>query len=246
MSSSGSVHPSQAYLREYVGYKLVNTGIIFITLETIFVALRILSRRIQKTPFGWDDYLVPFALVFCIGNSILGFRKSYAYDISLTGGLILILKVAVQHGGVGHHIEAVAQTPEKIAYWYKTCLIATPVIYVIAAALPKAAILAVYLRIFVDKFSRISCYILVGIVVVNTIANIPALIWKCDPISYGWNPTTPGGSCGDTESRLRYGSLANIVTDVAMLLLPIPLIWKLQTDRATKIGLGFTFLAGGM
>ncbi|KAF2236137.1 hypothetical protein EV356DRAFT_565867 [Viridothelium virens] len=223
MASSLSLsEPSQDYLDQYIGYRLVNVGIAFMVLEPIFVALRLCSRRTQKAPQDWDDYLVPLALVFCILNSILAF-------------------------GVGRHMEFVIQYPEKIAYWYKSSLIALPIMYAIAVSLPKCAILVVYLRIFVDKASRWCTYLVMVVIVSNATATIPACIWKCHPISHGWNPAaSPNGWCDNIEALFRYGTLANIITDVAMLILPMPLIWKLRTNRATKVGLTVTFVIGSV
>ena len=154
--------------------------------------------------------------------------------------------VVVQHGGVGRHLQYVEQFPDKVASYYKIGLIAIPVIYVISACLPKVSILAVYLRIFVEKWSRIACYVLMFMVIANVIGNIPPLIYKCDPISYGWDPTTPGGWCADIEPRVRYVSLINIITDVGMLVLPIPVIWKLHTNKSTKFGLACVFATGSV
>jgi hypothetical protein len=44
----------------------------------------------------------------------------------------------------------------------------------------------------------------------------------------------------------RYGSIPNIVTDVVMLILPMPLIWGLHVSTKVKIGLLVTFLLGSM
>jgi len=49
---------SQSYVNEYSGYRLKDIAIIFIALETVFVALRFWSRRLQKASIGWDDILI--------------------------------------------------------------------------------------------------------------------------------------------------------------------------------------------
>lgn len=142
----------------------------------------------------------------------------------------------MQYGGVGHHVVAI-HDPQTIVYWYKSCIIATPIIYCSAVAFPKLAILAVYLRVFVDRFSRITCYIVATIAILTAIVSLPAVIW---------DKTISGGRCKDTQALFRYASLRYIATDVAMLIQPIPVIWKLHMLRTTKVGLVFTFLLGGM
>lgn len=66
-------------------------------------------------------------------------------------------------------------------------------------------------------------------------------------MSYLWDKSQLHGWCIPQEPHLRYGtSLTDIVTDVVMLILPIPLVWNLQTSRKVKIGLMVTFLTGSM
>lgn len=56
----------------------------------------------------------------------------------------------------------------------------------------------------------------------------------------------PEGSCLNGGLLFRYGSLPNIATDVAMLIIPLPTIWKLQVSRLTRIGLFLTFALSSM
>jgi hypothetical protein len=44
----------------------------------------------------------------------------------------------------------------------------------------------------------------------------------------------------------RYGSIPNLVTDVVVLILPLPLVWGLHVSSKEKIGLLVTFLLGSM
>ena len=66
---------TQAYLDEFNGDQLRTTCIIFIVLDTLCVALRFWSRRYQKAPFGWDDYLIIPAWICTVGVAIDGLRK---------------------------------------------------------------------------------------------------------------------------------------------------------------------------
>lgn len=68
----------------------------------------------------------------------------------------------------------------------------------------------------------------------------------CKPIKYNWDKTIPGGHCGDLNGIFRWTSLPNLITDIAMLILPLPMIWKLHTGLSQKIGLSPTFVTGSM
>jgi len=134
-----------------------------------------------------------------------------------------------------------------VAYWGRTCLVAVPILYAVAATIPKFVILAVYLRIFVDKQSRIVCYIVGAVLMSAVIVNVALSIWQCSPVAYAWDKTIPGGHCSNNvQAHIRWGSLPNIITDVVMLILPLPVVWKLNTSRRSKIGLTITFLTGSM
>ena len=68
----------------------------------------------------------------------------------------------------------------------------------------------------------------------------------CNPFKANWEPTLPGAKCIDKENFFRYGSVPNIVTDLAMLIIPIPVVWGLKASTRMKIGLTITFVIGSM
>lgn len=156
--------------------------------------------------------------------------------------------VALEHGGVGHHLEVVAQlSPEKLPYWGKTCLIAIPALYAPAVTFPRLVVLAVYLRVFTDKRSRSTSYVLAAVTIVACIVNVILSMWPCDPYAFKWDRTIEGGYCRvDGQLHLRIGGLPNIPTDLAMLILPLPVILRLNTSTRIKLGLTTTFLMGGL
>lgn len=149
-------------------------------------------------------------------------------------------------GGVGYHEDALRiSDPDKLVVWAKFVLI-IPEIYLSAVLFPKLAILAIYLRIFNKAPYRITCWVLAAVLVANCIATTIAGFLTCVPLEYLWDPTIPGGHCFDINAYFRWASLTNIVTDVVMLILPLPVIWKIHTSRNVKMGLTFTFATGSM
>ena len=75
-----------------------------------------------------------------------------------------------------------------------------------------------------------------------TIATILAACLICRPIAYDWDQTIPGGSCGNQVTS----SAINLVTDVAVLVTPMPSICKLQLATYTKVTLIIVFGLGIM
>ena len=73
------------------------------------------------------------------------------------------------------------------------------------------------------------------------------IVFNCKPIRYFWDKSIPGGKCyGDTLLESYLLGAANIVTDIAVLVLPIPWLAKLQMDTSKKLALIGTFLLGSL
>lgn len=62
------------YFEQNISATLVAISAVFIALDIIFVGLRFYSRRLSKTPWGWDDTLMCPALVFNLGTCSLTLR----------------------------------------------------------------------------------------------------------------------------------------------------------------------------
>ncbi|KAL8957176.1 MAG: hypothetical protein Q9193_005487, partial [Seirophora villosa] len=58
-----------------------------------------------------------------------------------------------------------------------------------------------------------------------------------------WDHNVPG-RCIDELTFARYTSIPNVVTGFAMLILPLPMVWRLKISVQQKIALTATFLHG--
>ena len=126
------------------------------------------------------------------------------------------------------------------------CLYAAQVVYGPATAFPRFSILFFYLRIFPVRSFRIGVYILIFLIAGLCISITMAATFQCSPVAYAWNKTIKGGTCFDQVAYLRWQTLPNVLVDVAMLVLPLPMIWRLNTSHGQKIGLTLTFLTGSV
>lgn len=126
-------------------------------------------------------------------------------------------------------------------------LVAIEYVYLGGVNIPKLAILALYRRLFLPKKGiRLVIHILMGVLIAQTIANLVAASVACVPFAANWEPTLPGAVCINKELFFIWSSFPNIVTDVIMLALPIPVVWNLQTTTRLKIGLTITFAVGSL
>lgn len=199
------------------------------------------SVRSHGAPMTLLSFRDIFSAQLCVPVlSVSKARKGSKY-LTLT-----IAIASVVDGGVGHHEAALALTdPEKLVLATKFFFVLS-LLYLAAVVFPKLAILAIYLRIFVQPRFRTACYILAMLVIANWVGNTVAGLLMCKPLQYFWDHTITGGHCFHIKERRCWASLINIITDVAMLVLPLPIIWKLHTSRSVKIGLTITFATGSV
>ncbi|CAG8953097.1 hypothetical protein HYFRA_00003292 [Hymenoscyphus fraxineus] len=227
---ASSFHPtaaSHAFLSQNDSTSLVVTAIVFIVLETIFYGLRTLSRYYQKIPFGWEDALMLLGWVTCLTLAADGI-------------------VSVRFGTGQRFLKVIQEHPEKIPSWGRNNLYAIPMIYCFAVNLPKMSVLGLYLGIFLDKWSRWTCWILLFVCGASGIVNFFTVAFQCNTPEAIWTPLLPGGRCDNVDAHITYSAIVNILTDLVMIILPISLVKKLQVTKKVKIGIALTFLSASI
>lgn len=66
----------------------------------------------------------------------------------------------------------------------------------------------------------------------------------CRPFAFNWDPTIPGGVCGDRNRVYVSAGVLNVVTDFMVIALPVPHILGLKLVLRRKLGLLFMFTMG--
>jgi len=116
-----------------------------------------------------------------------------------------------------------------------------------AAALPfvKTSILLLYIRIFGRlRYMRIMAWV-VGVINFAygfTVMLVCAL--QCVPLQSLWDMTITDKRCINSGLFFILGSIPDFVTDLIILLLPLPAIWQLHTSTAQKAGITGVFALG--
>lgn len=77
------------------------------------------------------------------------------------------------------------------------------------------------------------------------IATALVIILQCLPVESNWNREMKA-RCINFPAALTAFAAVNVLTDVTILVLPIPLIWALQTTTARKIQLTGLFSLVGL
>ena len=124
------------------------------------------------------------------------------------------------------------------AFW------AAQIVYKLTINLTKTSICLLYLRIFsyVIWFRR-AVYATMAYVLLYAISSIVATIFQCTPIRRAWDHSADG-SCINLTKFWYANAGANIVGDVIILVLPMPMVGGLQLPNRQKWGLALVFGLG--
>ncbi|KAJ5356390.1 hypothetical protein N7517_010999 [Penicillium concentricum] len=168
-------------------------------------------------------------------------REDWAILISLIFSLVYLALVAAQlHYKMGVHSSLLSS---HILQQQLKCLWAAIPMYNASLAFTKFSILFQYLRIFPGKPFRLACYFMMAVVATYSSWAIVSGFVNCVPVAKFWNKDLPG-SCLNFEAVWFFNASMNITTDIALLMLPMPLLSKLQLPRTQKIALMGVFAMG--
>ncbi|KAE8393535.1 hypothetical protein BDV23DRAFT_180596 [Aspergillus alliaceus] len=192
------------------------------TLAAIAIILRVIARiRIQHATVAADDWLIVAALISVTANLVC----------TIIGG----------YYGLGKHVWVV---PFDDAITVVRILFAYVLIYVVAIPIIKISIILFYRRIFGMNWAMWICvFLTLGYFVSCYIAFLVC----CQPLSYYWTQYRDpnGGKCIFNLYPFYIGNAAaNVATDAVILIVPIPLVWKLQMRTTQKILVSSIFLLG--
>lgn len=151
----------------------------------------------------------------------------------------------VKRFGLGRHLAYVLATdPGKLDGHLKAVLL-NELVHPFAVAIPKICVVLVFLRVFTDRRERLAAKILIATVLATWLSFNIALAFQCRPVKFNWDKSIPG-TCFDTALFAQSSSIPNIVTDLAILVLPIRTVMALRISLGRKIGLLFIFLTGSV
>ena len=89
----------------------------------------------------------------------------------------------------------------------------------------------------------LALHVITAVVVGYSIAIIFALILACHPVSRNWDANVDG-VCVNRTALYIATAVTNIVTDLALISLPIPLVLNLNMPKSQKVYLFLMFVIG--
>lgn len=202
---------------EYFG-----TVTVLLILSTLAVILRFLARSIARSTYGYDDWIMLFAL-------------SWEYALAITSYISI-------HNGSGKHILMLDADQVKA---FGKCFFIGTLFFGAGCFALKLSILFFYHRIFAVRKFTMWC-IAIGLVSIAwIIAFVVSQFLICRPVECFWDKSNPECKCVNATHIGFYVTLPpDILTNIALLILPIPWLWNLQMHRRKKIAITFIFLLG--
>lgn len=108
----------------------------------------------------------------------------------------------------------------------------------------KVGLLLSYYRAFITTRFRVAAATLGMITICVFLTNLFSIMVQCTPTK-GFRLNI-GRDCFDQNAFYTTSWVLNVVSDVAVLILPLPVIWGLQTSTSRKISLSVLFLLGAL
>lgn len=187
---------------------------------SVFVILRLMSRFFVVKKPGWDDYTM-------IAAWLLAFGATFSIIFGTTKGL-------------GRHqdhvpdqwLEAMQQSAYAFSVLYNPALMAT-----------KTSILIFYLSL--SKTQKLFRWATISTLVVVNVGGLALTILnivQCRPVSAAWmSPVPVTAHCTNIVTIYLSSAPLNIITDLAILFLPMPILTSMRLPKKQKIILVITF-----
>ena len=83
-----------------------------------------------------------------------------------------------------------------------------------------------------------------GLAVSWSVMNIFTIFFDCRPLARNWNKEIPNGKCDNVAGVFLGVAIIDIVVDLGILILPVPIMWRLQMPRHLKLGAILAFGLG--
>ncbi|KAJ6256196.1 hypothetical protein Dda_9031 [Drechslerella dactyloides] len=201
---------------------------VFFILAVIMVLMRIYTRVFIIHKFGLDDWCMVLALISVAAFTTLQF-------------CFLI------YGGVGYHIWDV--TPEQLQYCFKFIYFHL-IGYTWSITLIKMSILFLYERIIPTTHPMRK--VLTGFMVIQIVYFLVSeftFIFQCSPIAGGLDfdfRMHGAPKCIGLKPMLYSFCIIHIFMDLALLILPIRVIWELQMPIKRKLSTLSLFVIGAI
>ncbi|KAL4981840.1 hypothetical protein BDW68DRAFT_196014 [Aspergillus falconensis] len=187
--------------------------VVGLALSSVCLIMRTYTKARIMRKLWWDDFCIIVAWAMITQTLIL-----YGYT----------------YGGIGVHIWNLTVPTFNI---FQKTVLAAAIIYVPALAFAKLAIIMLYYRLLNSlQPYRYLLWFIAAVIAGYSVALMLALIFACHPIERAWNAAITTGSCIDRPAVYLATAITNTVSDLVLIVVPIPAVVRLHLPTIQKIG----------
>ena len=169
-----------------------------------------------------------------------------ALVLSCFDGLQLMSTVMVNMADTGRHMAYIVSVdPNRVPEHFKG-IVVLEFFHPAAVAFPKLLVVLMYLHILTNKCERMVAKGLLVFIGATWLSFTVAAMFQCTPFAFNWDKTVASGKCFNIQAFANSSSVPNILSDIAVLILPLRTVWGLKISVGRRIGLLFIFLTGSL
>ncbi|KAI0539636.1 hypothetical protein GGR58DRAFT_499870 [Xylaria digitata] len=184
------------------------------------LGLRLWSRSIKNASLAFNDYMAILALIFAIAENAFA-------------------------GVLGVHVSDIVATNPSLLQLYSKLTVPGVILWAAANTCVRLSILSLYTILFPNRRFRYICYGAVAISVGFFIVVFLEAFLLCTPVEFNWDKSIPGGVCNQSTAFFVSGIL-NLIIDAFIVVLPMPMLFKLQLPLFKKLGIVVMFSLGAV
>ncbi|KAK0368713.1 integral membrane protein [Colletotrichum limetticola] len=129
---------------------------------------------------------------------------------------------------------------------YSITTYVTAPVFMLCNGFTKLSLLTFYLHLSPQKWFRVAVWTGIAVVSLYTACITILMLFHCNPVRKAFDFTITGGKCLDVGILYMATAVSNIITDVMLFILPMPMIFSLRMKMASKIGAVIIFAIGSM
>ncbi|KAH6696669.1 hypothetical protein BKA61DRAFT_247692 [Leptodontidium sp. MPI-SDFR-AT-0119] len=199
---------------------IIGFNITWMAISLIAISIRLLTRHFLIERVGVDDILITIGFFLAQACSSLG--------------------IWMTKYGLGLHIQYVKLASVPM---FTKIMASIGLVYNLCHMFIKLSYLALYLRLTPHTRFRVILYILMVSVSVLGIINASISVVVCIPFTKVWNPEV-AGRCINANAFYIATSTLNMVFDLAIFILPIPIVWEMQLPKRQRLAVEGVFGVG--
>lgn len=110
----------------------------------------------------------------------------------------------------------------------------------------KISILSLYTSLFPTQRFVILCYVTMGVTAAYFTSVLLETFLLCKPVQFNWDKSIVDGTCEGQNTAYLVAGITNLVIDVFVVVMPMPMLWGLRMSLRKRLGVIGMFSLGGL